>query len=241
MTTRIFYPAALNLEHPTQLDSHASNHLANVLRVKPETPIVLFNGQGGEYHGSITQVEKKSVTVFLTQYCPIERESALTLELAQVISRGKKMDLTIQKAVELGVNHITPLISERCGVKLTGERWEKKCEHWQKIILSACEQCGRNTVPTISTPMKFLDWLPASKHSTKVLAHPSGERTLHDLTPQTKSLSIVVGPEGGFTEDEIILAQKHEFVIIGLGKRILRTETAGLALLSIAQHLYGDL
>lgn len=241
MTARLYHPADLFEHTEISLTDNAAQHAIKALRLKQGAAIILFNGQGGQYHATISQIHKKQVVVNVTAFERIENESGLHTHLGQVISRGKKMDLTIQKAVELGVNQITPLVSERCGVKLAQERWEKKLEHWHNIIISACEQCGRNRIPTLNNPCELREWVASVDAACKILCHPKAEQGFSTLNKQPSSIALLIGPEGGLSEPEVDLTLAREFGIIRLGPRILRTETAGLVQLSLLQYLWGDL
>jgi 16S rRNA (uracil1498-N3)-methyltransferase len=203
--------------------------------------VTLFNGDGHEYLGTLKEVAKRSVSVFITAVQLCDRESPLQIHLGQGISRGEKMDITIQKSVELGVSEITPLITERCGVKLNAERWEKKLEHWQKVAISACEQCGRNRVPTIHTPQLLSEWLARSSEATRLTLHPHTEISFATMPEPNNQLELLVGPEGGLSDNEVAMAEQDGFFTVRLGPRILRTETAALVAISALQLRFGDL
>lgn len=240
---RVYQAVDLAKNQTLSLDRDAAKHLAQVLRMAVGDSLVLFNGKGGEYSAVIEHIAKNQVAVKIVSFQNIELESPLKIHLAQCISRGEKMDLTIQKAVELGVNEITPIISTRCGVKLSDDRWDKKSDHWQKIIISACEQCGRNTLPVFNQHENLINFIEDSKKNTTsscfILDHRS-EKKLSAITTANHSITLLIGPEGGFTENEIMLATQSNFTPIHLGARILRTETAGFAAISALQTLFGD-
>ena len=242
MSIRIFQASSLSSQQLISLDEKASHHLARVLRVRVGDEVILFNGAGGEYTSVITRIDKKSVTVEVGVYSSQDRESALNIELAQGIARGEKMDMIIQKAVELGVKKITPLISERSQVKLAEERQEKRLQHWRSIVISACEQCGRNRLPEINAPMSLTTWLAQvqadkafvlSPHLTEKLASAA-------LSPAAR-IVVLIGPEGGLSESEVQQALAREFIPLNLGPRVLRTETATVSALSVLQYSYGDM
>ena len=172
---RIYQNSPLNVGASVSLDDDAANHVGRVLRMVPDQEICLFNGQGGQYQAVITESGKKHVTVKITDFSAHSVESPLFIHLGQVISRGDKMEFTIQKSVELGVNVITPLWSSRCGVKLQGDRLDKKLEQWQKIAISACEQCGRNSVPLIRPVMSLENWLAEPTDELKLTLHPRAQ------------------------------------------------------------------
>ena len=240
--TRIFQPSPLSLQAEVELDAQASHHLARVLRAKVGDPVTVFNGEGGEYHGAITRIDKKSVIVALQTFLPREAESPLTLTLAQGISRGEKMDYTIQKAVELGVSQIVPLLTERCTVKLDAERREKRFQHWQSIVVSACEQSGRNRIPALLAPQRLSDWLPTVQADQRfVLAPTANERLQQFSLPKNAHVVLLIGPEGGLSPLEITQSMQHSFSPLLLGPRILRTETAAIAALTALQCCFGDL
>ena len=242
MTTRIFQPMVLHPGIVIQLNEQASHHLARVLRATIRDPVIIFNGQGGEYEGVIKQIEKKQVTVEITQHVAREVESPLEIGLAQGISRGEKMDYIIQKSVELGVKKIIPLFTERCNVKLDHARGEKRQEHWQSIAVSACEQSGRNRIPDILLPQSIDTWLPTVQADYCFVLSPHVEKKLKEWTiPATAKVVLLIGPEGGLNAQEIDKACKQHFYALNLGPRILRTETAAVAALAALQGCFGDL
>jgi 16S rRNA (uracil1498-N3)-methyltransferase len=238
--TRIYLQDALAVDARLALPEAAARHVGQVLRMRPGELITLFNGAGGEYDAVIESVERRAVQVRVENFREAERESALALTLAQCVSKGERMDYTIQKAVELGVATIVLLLSARSVVKLDGERWEKKLEHWRGVAISACEQSGRTALPQI-TPLQKLDaWLAAAGTGPRLVLAPGGRRGLKELPP-APAATLLVGPEGGLSDEEIALALHRGFTAIGLGPRVLRTETAGVAALAALQALWGDL
>lgn len=238
---RIYHSDKLNLNVQVELDSEAANHVGRVLRLQNGAPIILFDGSGGEYDATITATSKKNVTVMTTHFNDRSSESPLAIHLGQGISRGDKMDFTIQKTVELGVTEITPLFTERCGVKLSGERLDKKWRQWQKIVISACEQCGRNTLPIIHKPVHLDQWLQQNSNELKINLHPRAGDTIKTLAPPKNGIRLLIGPEGGLSDKEINNTVSAGFTEIVLGPRILRTETAGLTVVSALQLQFGDL
>lgn len=208
--------------------------------MQPGDALQLFNGDGNNYAASIEHVSKKQVLVSVVGSSSNPTESNLNLHLGQVISRGDRMDFAIQKAVELGVSSITPLFSERCGVKLDGERLEKKQQQWQKIVHSACEQSGRSLVPKILPALPFAAWLAEPTKDLKLTLHPWASDTIKTLTP-ADSIRLMIGPEGGFSEQEMTAALAAGYLGIRLGPRVLRTETAALTAISALQLQFGDL
>jgi 16S rRNA (uracil1498-N3)-methyltransferase len=223
-----------------ELEPGPSQHLARALRMHPGSALVLFDGRGGEYPATLLAVSKNSVTARTGSHLPREAESALAIHLGLAVSRGERMDWAVQKATELGVSELTPLFSERTEVRLSGERAEKKRGHWRQIAISACEQCGRNRVPGIHPLQGLDDWLLAARGDLKlVLHHRCNESPAID--PRPRSLSLLVGPEGGLSGEEIGRAEAAGFQSLALGPRVLRTETAPLAAIAILQARWGDM
>lgn len=239
--TRIYQPRDLEVGLTFAVTPEAANRLTKVLRLSEGAVFIVFNGQGGEYAAKICTIKKNEVVVQVEEYQDRDSESSLKIHLGQAISRGEKMDYTIQKAVELGVTEITPLLTERCGVKLSDERWEKRLEHWRGVIISACEQCGRNKIPMINQPIKLFDWLSQVSEAARFLLLPKAQESLRKLSVSAKNIALLIGPEGGLAEHEISIAIEKQFVPIQIGPRILRTETAGLAVVAILQGLFGDM
>ncbi|WP_199611412.1 16S rRNA (uracil(1498)-N(3))-methyltransferase [Flocculibacter collagenilyticus] len=243
---RIFHPEAIQLNQPTTLTDDAVGHVGRVLRMNVGDHIRLFHNantfsESGEFLSEIVEVSKKKVVVKPIEFIANDVESPLTIHLGQGISRGDKMELTIQKSVELGVTEITPLFSERCGVKLSGERLEKKLSQWQKIAISACEQCGRNAIPVIHPPMQFNEWVSKNTNELKLNLHPRAKDTIKTIGMPNHGVRFLVGPEGGLSESEIDLASAQGFKEILIGPRVLRTETAALTVITALQVQYGDL
>ncbi|MCC5825838.1 16S rRNA (uracil(1498)-N(3))-methyltransferase [Alkalimonas sp.] len=236
---RIFVDLPLNASS-LALPDEAAAHIGRVLRMQSGDALQLFNGDGNNYAANIEQVSKKQVLVSITGSEPNATESNLSLHLGQVISRGDRMDFAIQKAVELGVSSITPLFSERCGVKLDGERLEKKQQQWQKIVHSACEQSGRSRVPKILPALQLANWLAEPTKDLKLTLHPWATDTIKTLKP-AGCIRLMIGPEGGFSEQEMTAALAAGYLGIRLGPRVLRTETAALTAISALQLQFGDL
>lgn len=238
---RIFEPNPIELNTSLTLSADASNHVGRVLRMTPGQAITVFCGDGFDYSATICEVSKKAVEVTINDKTKVENESPLTIHLAQGISRGDKMDFTIQKSVELGITDITPIFTERCGVKLKGERLQKKHQQWQKIAISACEQCGRATVPTIHPPIEFSEFIQQKTDQLKLNLHPRASISVSGLTLPEQGVRFVIGPEGGLNDQEIEAAADAGYQEILMGPRILRTETAALTLLTALQVQFGDL
>ena len=217
-----------------------ARHAARALRLAVDDAVILFNGLGGEYSARIERVNKDEVAVSVTGFAAIERESRLRVMLAQGISSGERMDYTLQKAVELGVATIQPIAARRSVVKLAGERADKRVAHWQGVVASACEQCGRNQVPVVAPPLTLAHWLGQRQDGRLLFLSPLAEARLADL-PQPGAMDcLVAGPEGGFDADEIAALHAAGAIPVRLGPRVLRTETAALAALAAMQTLWGD-
>jgi len=241
-TIRIYVEQPLSVGTPVTLAQQAAEHVSRVLRLSSGDPLVLFNGDGHDYAATLSEVGKRQVTATVEGRKEVLCESPLPLVLAQGVARGEKMDLIVQKATELGVSAIVPLITERSEVKLDGERAAKRLAHWQAVIASACEQCGRAVLPRIVAPMPLTGWLTtlADDGALRLALLPEGDRRPRDLSPTSAGAILVVGPEGGLGERDVACLAAHGFRGLQLGPRILRTETAGLAGLAALQALHGD-
>lgn len=239
--SRFYCPCRLGPGQTLDLPPDAAHHAAKVLRMETGHKVTLFNGEGGEYAATITHISKNGVTVKTTGFHEREAESPLAVTLAQAISSGDKMDYTLQKAVELGITHIQPLASERCVVKLSGERAEKRVRHWQQVVISACEQSGRNRVPEVAPIQPLIHWLgslpPEAQH---LMLAPGAPHSLRDLPAPSTPVTLLIGPEGGLSPAEIRAAENSGFTSVRLGPRVLRTETAALTALAAMQTLWGD-
>ena len=238
---RIYQATELELDKEIALDDQGANHIGNVLRMQPGQPLIVFNGQGGEFQCEIIAANKKNVSIRALGFSSDNRQSTLHTHLGQVISRGDRMDYALQKAVELGVSEITPLFSMRCEVKLTGARLDKKRQQWEHLVISACEQSGLNIIPKLNHPVPANEWFSQTEGSFKWLLHP-GETPLHNLLSDEKpaSICLAIGPEGGFEPQEIEHANQSGFQAVAIGPRVLRTETAPVAALSLLQYQWGD-
>lgn len=222
-----------------ELPPEASHYIGKVLRAKPGQALSLFNGDGQEYTAQVTDVGKKTIHVTVSDSQTGQPASPLNTHLGQVMSRGDRMDYAVQKATEMGVTEITPLFSERCEVKLDPKRLDKRLAHWRQIAISACEQSGRCDTPVIHEPQQLSTWLAEVEADCKLTLHPHNSVALQDI-PTPTSCALLIGPEGGLTEDEVEAARQQDFNAICLGPRILRTETAPIASLALLQHLWGD-
>jgi 16S rRNA (uracil1498-N3)-methyltransferase len=212
-----------------------------VLRMSAGDHMTLFDGQGGEFPAEIIDVAKRRATVRLLAFDNVERESPLAITLVQSLATSDKMDLIVQKAVELGVAVIQPVSSERATLKLSGERAEKRAQHWQSIARAACEQCGRNRVPLVADPTELEEWLTTPTYGVRLMMHPEASKSMVDAVGNRTTISLLIGPEGGFSERELALAAKHGVEAVRFGPRVLRTETAGLAAVAALNALVGDL
>ena len=237
---RFYVDFALSPDSVVELPDNVVRHL-NVLRVKNTEEIVLFNGNGKSYPALPEVLEKRRASVRILREEATDNESPLNITLVQAVSSAERMDFTLQKSVELGVAEIRPVISERCVVRLSGERAEKRVARWQEIVVSACEQSGRNIVPKVlplTTYVQALQQLP--QETAKLLMSLNRAQKLSDVRPQSGKVVFMVGPEGGWTEKEEQQAFDAGFQSVTLGKRVLRTETASLAAIAAMQTLWGD-
>lgn len=237
---RFHTPQPLNPAQRTVLDDNAANHVARVLRMQAGQKVRLFNGDGWDYLATLTRVDKRSVEVEVNEQLAAAPESPLQIHLGQVMSRGDRMDYAVQKSTELGVQIITPLTSERCELRLNQERQGKREGHWQQVAISACEQSGRASVPRVEPIQTLEDWVQQVQADLKLVLHHHSARPLNGEA-RPHSVALLIGPEGGLTEEEVAAAQKAGFLPAAFGGRVLRTETAPVTAISILQWLWGDL
>ena len=250
---RIFVEMPLVRGEELMLAAAPANHMVSVLRLQEGARVVLFNGEGGEYHGCLTSVKRKAVSVKLDTFIDDNKASSLRVHLGQVMIKGDRMDYALQKATELGVAEITPLISERCEVRLKGDRMLKKVSHWQRVVQSACEQCKSNLVPKVNTPQAVQSWLSVREESLRWVCHPLFDKEVleeeeierEEIDGQgraegIRSAALLIGAEGGLTEDEVQEACANQFTAQLFGPRVLRAETAPIVALSLLQMRYGD-
>ena len=235
--SRFFIDAPLSLGQQ-ELPEAQAHYISRVLRLGVGDAVQLFDGSGLEYRGELIEVGKKSVRVALHEQLDGLAASPLQIHLGQGLSRGERMDWAIQKAVELGVAEITPIVSERCEVRLKDERADKRLAHWRQVAISACEQCGRSRLPLIHAPLTLDDWLAQVEADLKLVLHPVAEPLTSHAKPA--SLAFLIGPEGGLSDAEVDQAVERGFAAARLGPRVLRTETAPVVALSVAQQLWGD-
>jgi len=239
---RIYVPQTLRPGREVELPIQAGEHLARVLRLDRGHPLRLFDGSGDEYEAELASLAKRSVTARVLESAAAEdRESPLRITLAQGIARGEKMDWILQKATELGVARIVPIVTDRTEVKLDAERAERRVAHWEAVVASACEQCGRSRLPPVDEPLKLSDWAASLDDSAglRLALDPEGDLAPRDL-PECERATLAVGPEGGLSDHDLATLQQAGFRGLRLGPRILRTETAGLAALAVMQALRGD-
>lgn len=237
-TIRIYQPGSFKSGESLQLDKTASNHLIRVLRLKDKQQFILFNGDGFNYSTTL-EVDGKKAIAHIQSAEIADNESSLSIHLLQGISKGERMDISIQKSVELGVKAITPLICERTVVNLKADRLDKKLSHWKGITVSACEQSGRAFIPEIHSPSK-LSKQHQQTDALQLMLDPLSDIRLDSIKNETNNIQILIGPEGGLSEQETTQARDLGFIGVSLGPRILRTETAALAAITSVQLLWGD-
>jgi 16S rRNA (uracil1498-N3)-methyltransferase len=237
--SRLYTTVTLQIGKIVELDDDNAHYARSVLRLKNNAEIILFNGTGGEFLGKVTDVSRKFVRVELEKFIERSVESNLKIQLGLGISRGDRMDFSVQKAVELGVTSITPLMTERCVVQFKDEKKSQRWQHWQKIVQHAAEQSGRTVLPDFEDVTKLNLWV-AEQVGLKVFLDPYAEKNLVQLLPENNVVTLLTGPEGGFSPQEREIAKAAGFIPVRLGARILRTETASLAALSAVQMLWGD-
>jgi 16S rRNA (uracil1498-N3)-methyltransferase len=239
--TRVFVEQRLVSGKGVGLPEQAGLHLTRVLRLDPGAPVILFDGTGGEYQGTLER-DGRNWWAKVGAHDPVERESPLAITLLQGVSRGERMDLIIQKSTELGVARIVPVLAERSVVKIDARQRARKQEHWQAIAVSACEQCGRNRVPQVADALSLGDAIAAlaPEGARCLLAADATGSLAKAVTSGERTLALLIGPEGGLSDNEQKFARANGFTAYRLGPRILRTETAGLAALAALQTLAGD-
>ncbi len=224
------------------LPAAGAYHVARVLRMREGAPLSVFDGAGGDYQAEITSAAGDRVTVRLGAHTPGTAESSLRITLVQGVSRSERMDWTLQKATELGVASIAPVLTARSVVRLDEKQAEKKQGHWRAIVVGACEQCGRSRIPNVAPPVTLKNYLANTrKEGLRLVLSPSAPGSLAGLTSLPTKVELLIGPEGGLDDDELVAAQKAGFVPVRLGPRVLRTETAAVVALSVLQALWGDL
>lgn len=241
--TRLFIDGALLPGQVLVLENEQAHYIGRALRLRAGDTLSVFNAESGEFAATVDNLSKSTATLTIDEPIQTATESPLRLHLVQGVSRGDRMDFAVQKATELGVKRITPVLTEYGMVKLDGKRASKRRDHWQKIAISACEQSGRIRPPLIDPPVPLKTWFGGKTQETDVdlVLQPGAARAMTSLTaPQTK-VCLLIGPEGGFSDTEYEDAEFAGFTAVSLGPRVLRTETAALAAISVAQTLWGDL
>ena len=239
---RFYHSNPLDLNQIIILDEFSSHHALRVMRVKVDDLLILFNGDGFEYRGRVSDINKKTINIEILSKEKNNNESPININLFQSISSNEKMDMVIQKATELGVSSIQPIFTSRSTVKLSLDRIKKRLIHWRQVSISACGQSGRSKIPTIKSPIGFDRFVEGiSTNSLNLLLHPDNSKESSNLPNKySGDINIFIGPEGGFSQDEVLLLKKQNCINIQLGSRILRTETAPLAIIAILQYKYGD-
>jgi 16S rRNA (uracil1498-N3)-methyltransferase len=239
--TRVHISKPLTTGQRHTIEGDAANHITRVLRLRPGDPLTLFDGRGGEHSARVEGFRKGAVLVEVGELAATAVESPLSLTLAQGVSRGERMDWVVQKATELGVSRIIPVMTERSVVKLDAQQAQRKRLHWQGIAIAACEQSGRDRVPEIDSPLGLAEFLGAvATRATRVLLSPAGALGIADLPRPEGGVVVLIGPEGGLAEAEQRAAVAAGFVGVRLGPRVLRTETAAVAALTLLQFEFGD-
>ncbi|MBI3188243.1 MAG: 16S rRNA (uracil(1498)-N(3))-methyltransferase [Gammaproteobacteria bacterium] len=237
---RIYQAGSLPVGQQIELDKTSAHHLTRVLRMQDNQPLILFNGEAGEYQARLS-LQGKSVMASIDQFIDRSSESHLNITLLQGISKGERMDWCIQKAVELGVNKIVPVICQRTVVNIKGERSDKKWQHWHGIVINACEQSGRTKITQLLEPVKLTDALRLPDPGYKLTLSPDAHSSLLQTPATEKNITLLIGPEGGLEAREVEQAQASGFEAVRMGPRILRTETAAIAAITALQILRGDL
>jgi 16S rRNA (uracil1498-N3)-methyltransferase len=238
--TRLYFPGEISAHGECRLAATQAHHVIHVLRLQAGAPLTLFDGRGAEYAALIRHIDKSGLTLTVTDRREVSRESPLTVVLAQGVSSGERMDYTVQKCVELGISAIQPLMTQRSVVRLAGERADKRIAHWQAVAAAACEQCGRNQVPAVLPVQPLIYWLGTPVNGERYLLSPQADKRLREFARPSDTVTLLVGPEGGWNEEETTAAKFAGFAPMALGPRVLRTETAAVAALAAMQALWGD-
>jgi 16S rRNA (uracil1498-N3)-methyltransferase len=242
-STRLYIEQPIVAGSEAEISGDPANYVGRVLRLKAGDALTLFDGRGAEYEAVLRSLSKSSIRVTVGDKCLRSTESPLRIHLLQGVSRGERMDLVVQKATELGVHRITPVLTDHTMVRLDDKRAAKRTQHWKGIAASACEQCGRNVLPVVDSPIALRTWI--SEHpgdqAPRLIMTPGAAVSLASVRPVEDRLTLLIGPEGGFSDAEYELAELTGFKSVGFGPRVLRTETAALAILAALQVLFGDL
>jgi len=245
---RFYTDTPLTTDSTLELPADVFRHAIHVLRLKAGEQLILFNGTGGEYQATLTDVAKRKASAHIDFFANTQPESHLHLNLVQAIIKPDKMDFAVQKAVELGASSIQPLITQRSVVRINKGKFDKKVQHWQAVAIGACEQSGRTVIPAIAQPLTLNEWLIHASNSTSgknIILAPGDYPRISDVDAlkiqPCAQINLLIGPEGGFTDDEVQTCIQHNVHPVSLGTRILRAETASIAAMSLLQHTYGDL
>lgn len=238
---RIYQPGNYRIGETLELNNNAGQHVGVVLRMREDDTITLFCGDNREFEAKIVSVHKSRVSVSILTANEINRESPRAIHLVQAVSKGDRMETVVQKAVELGVASVTPIITSRCAVKMDKERMQKKCSQWQSIAIAACEQSGRTIVPVVHPIVSLTEYLKTALPALKFVLYPEAGKNWRDYEFISPEMSLLIGPEGGLSIEEINLLFTHDFLPLSLGPRILRTETAAIVALGVLQAVCGDL
>ena len=236
---RFYDPQSLQLDQLIELNDAVVQHVCRALRMRVGDELILFNGDGLEYKAQLETVEKRRASARITQQDDRHIESPLDIRIRQSLSRGERMDYAVHKDTEMGMQQMFPLFSERCEVKLSTDRQDKRIRHWQQVAISACEQSGRCKVPTIGAPQTLEQWVKQEDAELKLVLHHHTATPLAEMDAP-ESIALLIGPEGGLTEQEVELARDHGFQPVAFGPRVMRTETAPVAALALLQYLWGD-
>ena len=237
-TTRLYVDQPLTSGAELELGERAARYVSQVLRLRSGQTLTLFNGDGRDFHARLDQCGRRNCRAHVDEVLSTEPPASLQIHLGIGISRGERMDLAVQKSVELGVTAITPLMTERSVVQLRATRVEQRLAHWRGIMINACEQSGRSLLPELHAPCAPADWIEGNRPG--LLLYHRAEQTLATLPPPTGTLNLLTGPEGGLSESERLLAEHSGFVAVRMGPRVMRTETAPIAALAAVQTLWGD-
>ena len=239
---RFYVSDALSVGQAFPLPDTTFRHAIQVLRLNVGEPLILFNGTGGEYLAQLTSVSKRTAAITIESHAATDPESPLQLTLVQAIIKPDKMDFALQKAVELGVSTIQPLTTQRSVIRIGKEKADKKMQHWEGIMQAACEQSGRTRLPQLTAPLELDDWLEQPVDGSRLILAPGDFPRINALPLDFPTpISLLIGPEGGFTDEEVALCLQAGVMPVSLGPRILRAETASITALALLQHRYGDI
>ena len=237
---RLYFSGEVQDHGACRIEGGQAHHVMHVLRLAVGDKVVLFDGRGTEYPACIERMERAVLTLHVNGRREVDRESPLNVTVGQAISSGERMDYTVQKCVELGVSAIQPLTTQRSVVRLAAERAQRRVAHWQGVAAGACEQCGRNMLPSVLPVKPLMHWLGDARAGARYVLAPGATTRLRDLPCPQEAITLLAGPEGGFGEDELLAIRAAGFMPLALGPRVLRTETAAAAALAAMQAMWGD-